>query len=187
VLDEKYGEMPLRLLFVGHNPSQHSWDSGHYYSQPSNRFWKLLIESGIVAGDIETVNDDLLVQQFRIGFTDVIRVPNSDAASLKRRHFVEQRDFFYKRISSHANRVKAHPEHIAFVGKRQFSMLFEPPLKRVELGLQNLVPPHFPLDAKIWVLSSPSGRAAMTWKERLEPYLKLSKSMHGAFFTSNIE
>jgi TDG/mug DNA glycosylase family protein len=88
VLDEKYGEMPLRLLFVGHNPSQHSWDSGHYYSQPSNRFWKLLIESGIVAGDIETINDDLLVQQFRIGFTDVIRVPNSDAASLKRRHFV---------------------------------------------------------------------------------------------------
>lgn len=147
----------------------------------------MLIESGIVAGDIETINDDLLVQQFRIGFTDVIRVPNSDASGLKRRHFVEQRGFFYKRILSHANRVKRPPERIAFVGKRQFSMLFDPPLNRVELGLQNLVPPHFPLDTQIWVLSSPSGRAAMTWKERLGPYRELSESMHGAFFTSNIE
>jgi len=147
----------------------------------------LLIESGIVAGDIETINDDLLVQQFRIGFTDVIRVPNSNATGVKRRHFIEQRDFFYKRILSHANRVRRAPERIAFVGKRQFSMLFDPPLNLVELGLQNLVPPHFPLDSQIWVLSSPSGRAAMTWKERLEPYLKLSESMHGAFFTSNIE
>jgi len=147
----------------------------------------LLIESGIVAGDIETINDDLLVQQFRIGFTDVIRVPNSDAAGLKRHHFVEQRNFFYKRILSHANRVKAPPECVAFVGKRQFSMLFDPPLNRVELGLQNLVPPHFPLDTPIWVLSSPSGRAAMTWKERLDPYRELSESMHAAFSTSNIE
>jgi len=147
----------------------------------------LLIESGIVTGDIETINDDLLVQQFRIGFTDVIRVPNSDATSLKRRHFIEQRDLFYKRILSHANRVGALPQRIAFVGKRQFSMLFDPPLNRVELGLQNLVPPNFPLDTPIWVLSSPSGRAAMTWEERLGPYRELSESMHGAFFTSNIE
>ena len=147
----------------------------------------MLVESGIVAGDIETINDDLLVQQFHIGFTDVIRVPNSDAAGLKRHHFVEQRDLFYKRILLHASRVSAPPERIAFVGKRQFSMLFDPPLNRVELGLQNLVPPNFPLDTPIWVLSSPSGRAAMTWKERLGPYLDLSESMHGAFFTSNIE
>jgi mismatch-specific thymine-DNA glycosylase len=187
MLREKYGEMPLSLLFIGHNPSQHSWDSGHYYSQPSNRFWKLLLESDIISGDIETINDDLLVQKYRIGFTDVIRVPNSESSGIKRQDFQEQRAFFYKRILNHANRVKAPPERIAFVGKRQFSMLFDPPLNRVELGLQDRVPPNFPFETQIWVLSSPSGRAAMTWKDRLEPYQQLSKSMQDAFFTSNIE
>mgnify|MGYP006130419995 CR=1 FL=1 len=187
MLEEKYGEMPLSVLFIGHNPSEHSWESGHYFSQPSNRFWRLLIESGIVEADIDTINDDLLVDKYYMGFTDVVRTPNSNSSSIKRQIFVEQRTFFYKRIILHAKRVKAQPQRIAFVGKRQFSMLFDPPLKSVCLGLQDTVPPGFPFECEIWVLSSPSGRAAMTWKSRLEPYVAMANSMHSAFRTSNIE
>ena len=186
-LEEKYGEKPLKILFVGHNPSFHSWESGHYFSQPSNRFWKLLLQSGLADGDINALNDDILLERLGYGFTDVIRTPNSSSNNLKRKDFVEQRPFFYKRILNNAIRVKEHPEYVAFVGKRQFAMLFDPPLKRVLLGVQNLKPPGFPLDSQIWVLSSPSGRAVMDWAERLLPYTQLAETMQSAFHTSNIE
>lgn len=38
-LPEKLGDAPLRLIIVGHNPSEHAWKSGHYYSNPSNRYF----------------------------------------------------------------------------------------------------------------------------------------------------
>ncbi len=39
---ERLGEQPLRVAFVGHNPSDHAWSTGHYYSNPSNWFWRIL-------------------------------------------------------------------------------------------------------------------------------------------------
>ena len=185
-LAEKYGELPLRLLLVGHNPSDHSWNSGHYFSQPSNNFWKLIIESGILEEDVNA-NDDEMLEKMQIGFTDVIRVPNSNSNTISRKVFTEQRTFFYKRIKDNAHRVGGSPERIAFVGKRQFAMLFDPPLKKVELGLQELTPPAFPFDCEIWVLSTPSGRSPMKWEERVKPYEELAQTMQCAFSTSNIE
>jgi len=35
-LPEKLGDLPLRMIIVGHNPSEHAWSSGHYYSNPGN-------------------------------------------------------------------------------------------------------------------------------------------------------
>lgn len=186
VLAEKYGELPLRLLLVGHNPSEHSWVSGHYFSQPSNNFWKLITESGILEQDVNA-NDDEMLEKMQIGFTDVIRMPNSESNAITRRVFIEQRAFFYNRITDNAHRVGGAPERIAFVGKRQFSMLFDPPLKRVELGLQDIRPPRFPLDSEIWVLSTPSGRSPMKWEERVKPYKELALTMQCASSTSNIE
>ena len=186
VLAEKYGNLPLRLLLVGHNPSEHSWHSGHYFSQPSNNFWKLVTESGLLGPDVEA-NDDSMLERMQIGFTDVIRVPNSNSSTISRAYFREQRSFFYNRIKDNAYRVGAPPERIAFVGKRQFSMLFDPPLKSVDLGLQFVEPPGFPFDTEIWVLSTPSGRSPMKWEERLQPYTELAQTMQSAFHTSNIE
>ena len=39
---DHFSEGPLRLLLVGHNPSEHSWRTGWAYSNPSNAFWKLM-------------------------------------------------------------------------------------------------------------------------------------------------
>jgi hypothetical protein len=43
---EKLGEQPLRLIIIGHNPSDHAWRSGHFYSNPANRMWPLLRRCG---------------------------------------------------------------------------------------------------------------------------------------------
>jgi G:T/U-mismatch repair DNA glycosylase len=31
---------------IGHNPSEHAWHTGHYYSNPSNRMWRILEGAG---------------------------------------------------------------------------------------------------------------------------------------------
>ncbi len=38
----------LRVLFVGINPGVRSATTGHHFAGYSNRFWKLLWESGLV-------------------------------------------------------------------------------------------------------------------------------------------
>ena len=45
---DAHPEQPLRCLLIGHNPSEHAWDSGVGYSNPSNRFWPLLRQSGVL-------------------------------------------------------------------------------------------------------------------------------------------
>ncbi len=186
-LEDKFGDRPLEILFVGHNPSEHSWESGHYFSQPSNRFWKLMDESGLSKGCIGSKNDDDLLSELRYGFTDVIKSPGASSNSISREVLTEQSSDFYKRISTHANQVKSPPRVIAFVGKRQFKLLFKPAKKKVDFGLQNEIPRDFPFECPIWVLSSPSGRAAMKWEDRLESYVGLAQFMQSAFLSSNIE
>ena len=186
-LEEKYGDGPIGVLLVGHNPSQASWDSGHYFSNPSNLFWRLIRESKLIPEDYSGVCDDKMVANLNFGFTDVIRVPGSDASKIKHNAFIDQRSDFYKRISTHALRISAEPMVIAFIGKRQFSHLFDPPLKSTDFGVQSQMPKSFPLKSEIWVLPSSSGRAVLKWKDRLKPYQDLYNRMQHAFMVRNIE
>ncbi len=69
---EKLGDRPLRLIIVGHNPSAHAWQSGHYYSNPSNHMWRLLISTGIAPpGTRGAEDDDRLPAAAGVGFLDV--------------------------------------------------------------------------------------------------------------------
>lgn len=187
MLEEKLGEARLELLLVGHNPSMAAWQSGHYFCGPNNNFEKLVVQSGLCMPCEQGMIDDWMLAKYNIGFTDVSRVPNSDSSALNNQHMRLQSVDFYKRINNHANRVKGYPKRIGFVGKRQYKLLFNPPLKSVDLGLQTKIPDSFPNGVEIWVLSSTSGRAVMGWSERLESWAELSNSMHNAFNTSNIE
>jgi TDG/mug DNA glycosylase family protein len=187
VLEEKLGEARLELLLVGHNPSAAAWQSGHYYSGPNNNFEKLVVESGLCMPCEQGMIDDWMLAKYNIGFTDVSRLPNSDSSALNTQHMRLQSTDFYKRIIIHAKRVNGYPKRIGFVGKRQYKLLFNPPLKSVDLGPQTQIPDSFPNDVEIWVLSSTSGRAVMSWSERIAPWVELANSMHNAFKARNIE
>ena len=50
----------VRVLFVGINPGVRSATVGHHFAGPSNRFWKLLYESGLVDEPIGYLEDDRL-------------------------------------------------------------------------------------------------------------------------------
>lgn len=68
-------EWPLRLLIVGHNPSEKAWELGHYYANPSNKMWKLLTAAGIVPTGFTASDDDKCPITSGVGFTDLVRCP----------------------------------------------------------------------------------------------------------------
>lgn len=182
-------EVPLRLLLIGHNPSEHAWASGVGYSNPTNRLWPLLRASGVLPAPwrqdepLLSLNNNM-AGELGIGITDVLCSPGSDAAAFKRRQMRAARKGFYGRLRGHAHRAGAPPRLVAFVGKRQWKELFEPPLTKVESGPQSLLPPDWPWahgddgSPTVWVLTSPSGRAAVPPAERLGEYSCLAGSLH---------
>lgn len=66
-------EWPLRVIIVGHNPSEKAWELGHYYGNPTNKMWKLLSTTGIVPPGFTASNDDDCPIASGVGFTDVVR------------------------------------------------------------------------------------------------------------------
>ncbi|OQS00113.1 hypothetical protein THRCLA_06217 [Thraustotheca clavata] len=200
-----YADVPLRLLIVGHNPSENAWTSGFSYSNPSNRMWKLLMGdfhgrqwSGILPQDWSMTEQNVMPHGLGIGFSDLGHEAGNDAAAYGKAIMHRWKSEFYQRLQAHLERLRnslhsnkeqncdniyGHgPLLVAFTGKRQYSFLFDPPLKRVDSGLQTSqsLPPDWPLPAacEVWVLPSSSGRAAMTDAARCKPYMDLAARLH---------
>ncbi len=188
-----FNEAPLTLLIIGHNPSDHTWSTGFPYSNPSNRFWKLLVDGGVLPTVIPHGIDpadkwtpaaaNRLPDLLGIGITDVGCEPGSEADKYPRATMLRWRADLFARLRAHRHRAGRAPAVVAFTGVRQFSQLFEPPLKRLERfgrqtveGNVSVLPPGWPYrdcNTEVFVLPSSSGRAAFTAKDRLAPYREL--------------
>eukprot|EP00887_Chlorella_sp_A99_P004909 scaffold4.g4909.t1 len=139
-LPEKLGEgAPLRLIIVGHNPSETAWRQGHYYANSSNHLWRILGETGIAPWPAPApVDDDRLPAEAGVGFTDVgSGVPGTDSSKFTSADFKVWRTSFFQRLVAHAARAAralgctcgacGAPAIVAFSGKRQFAELFVAP------------------------------------------------------------
>ena len=74
----------LDVVFVGINPGSYSARVGHYFATPQNRFWRALNRSGLVPGrDDLGPEDDALMPDYGIGFTDVVKRASNSASSLR--------------------------------------------------------------------------------------------------------
>src|SRR5690348_5271649 len=62
---------PVRVLFVGINPGIRSAQIGHHFAGYSNRFWKLLFESGLVPDPIRA-EDDHRLTEWGYGITNLV-------------------------------------------------------------------------------------------------------------------
>lgn len=138
---ELLGNSPLRLIIVGHNPSEIAWKRGHYYANPSNWMWRILRDTNLAPVDIISgCNDDFKMPgSIGIGFTDVgSGTPGTDSNQFKTRHFDEWRQPFYDRLRAHMTRASENVEKcscgkcgapvvVVFSGKKQFSELFSSP------------------------------------------------------------
>ena len=176
------GDPSCHTIFIGHNPSMTTWNTGHYFANPSNRFWTLLHRAGL-CGHPAANQDDHLVQTRGFGFCDVLEAPGSDAQQLSRSLMRQNIPEFMKRIEKYAISMNGTLKRVCFIGKRQWKHLFDHQLPRCSHGIQprDLRPEQWPeiLDGvEVWVMPSPSGRAVLSKEERQSTYNDLSSAIN---------
>jgi double-stranded uracil-DNA glycosylase len=71
----------LRVLFVGINPSLVSFERGHHFARPGNRFWRALHESGWTPR-LMRPDEDAELPALGIGITNVVDRPTRAASEL---------------------------------------------------------------------------------------------------------
>lgn len=142
-------EPGVRILFVGINPGLRSARVGHHFAGYSNRFWKLLHDSGLVPERVSYLDDDRL-PSWGCGITNLVARPTAGIMDLTPREYLGGRRALLAKI----RRFK--PEVVALVGVTLSRALFPrsagagaPGLREETLG-----------DARVFVLPNPSGRNA---------------------------
>jgi TDG/mug DNA glycosylase family protein len=153
------------VLFVGINPGVRSAQTGHHFAGYSNRFWKLLSESGLVPEPITYLDDDRL-PEWGFGITNLIARPSPGIADLRPHEYLDG----WKALSSKVRRYR--PEVLALVGVtvyRALVPLFDPAMRRSRVVARAIGPqPQVVHNARVFVLPNPSGRNAnYTYTEML--------------------
>ncbi|WP_426478653.1 G/U mismatch-specific DNA glycosylase [Chryseobacterium sp. CBSDS_008] len=134
----------LNVIFCGINPGLKSSNDGHHFSGRSNRFWKVLHQSGFTPYELEAVNDTALLD-FGYGLTTAVARATSRADELSKEEFDDALESFTLKIS------KYKPKYIAFLGKAAYKAFSQK--KDILWGGQ---PEDF-CGAKVWVLPNTSG------------------------------
>lgn len=134
----------LDVIFCGINPGLKSSDDGHHFSGRSNRFWKVLHQSGFTPHEIEAVNDTVILD-FRCGLTTAVERATCRADELSKNEFDEAFETFKAKIN------EFQPEYVAFLDKAAYKAFSKK--KEIEWGRQ---PEDF-YGTKVWVLPNTSG------------------------------
>jgi TDG/mug DNA glycosylase family protein len=153
-----------RVLLVGINPGIRSAAIGHHFAGYSNRFWKLLHESGVVSEPIGSTDDHRL-PEWGLGITNLIARPTPGIDTLMRDEYVIGERILRRKV----RRLK--PAVVAFVGVTLFRSVFKQRAGgAVHFGLQA---EEFE-GARVFVLPNPSGRNAnYSYKEMLAAFRTL--------------
>ena len=165
----------VRVLFVGINPGVRSAQTGHHFAGYSNRFWKLLYESGLVPEAI-TYEDDDRLPEFGYGITNIVARPSPGMNDLHPHEYQEGARVLMRKIR------KFKPEVVALVGVTVYRALLlslgdkQAPRRAITLGLQ--IPP-MSIPARVFVLPNPSGRNAnYSYSEMLAAFRDLRRSLN---------
>lgn len=162
------GELPdylvpgLDLVVVGFNPGIASGTTGHYYAAPSNAFWRLLHESGLVARRFLPTEDHLL-PAFGIGFTDVVKRMSRAAADLAAHELAAGAPVARRKVAAVA------PRFVAATGKGVYRALTGE--RDARYGLSR----HRIGEAPIFVAPSPSGLSGIPYQEKLAYWKELAR------------
>jgi len=177
-------EPGLRVLFVGINPGVRSALTGHHFAGYSNRFWKLLSESGLVPEPI-TYEDDDRLPEWGFGITNLIARPSPGIDVLAPAEYLAG----WKTLSAKVKRCR--PQILALVGVTAFRAIL--PLLDAQAGNRPargkaarprpagrvLGPqPYLLHGARVFVLPNPSGRNAnFSYAEMLGAFRGLKREL----------
>ena len=153
----------VQVLFVGVNPGIRSAAIGHHFAGYSNRFWKLLYESGLIPEPIRA-EDDARLPEWGFGITNLIARMTPGIDTLEAHEY----PVGMRKLRRKMRRWK--PKVVAFAGVSLYRAVFG---KKgpVALGLQE---ERFE-GARVFVLPNPSGRNAnFTYAAMLAAFRKLA-------------
>ena len=159
----------LDLVFVGINPGERSAARGHYYGHPGNAFWRTLSASPLVARAVTCEDDATLADSTpRIGFTDVVKRVLTDSTGITAAELAASAPAFRTRIH------EAAPRAVCFTSTRAFEAIYPRAWRARAWGRQ----PTGTLEgAEVWVMPSPSGRAAAYHGETAGVLADLARSL----------
>jgi double-stranded uracil-DNA glycosylase len=157
----------VRVLFVGINPGIRSSQTGHHFAGPSNRFWKLLFESGLTAERI-TFEDDDRLPEFGYGITNIVPRPTPGIDTILPLEYVAGRLALRRKI------LRFKPSIVAMVGVTVYRAMFPERKGPLTLGPQ----PERIGETEVFVLPNPSGRNAnFTYAEMLAAFRLLKRRL----------
>jgi double-stranded uracil-DNA glycosylase len=154
-----------RILFVGINPGIRSAAVGHHFAGPSNRFWKLLFDSGLV-GERLTYQQDWKLPEWGLGLTNIIGRSTVGVGDLSPEEYLTGVATLERKIRRYRPRI------IAFLGVTIYRMLF--PSVRADPFLALGPTKERLADAPVFLLPNPSGRNAhYSYDEMLRVFIRL--------------
>ena len=154
------------MLFVGINPGIRSAATGHHFAGYSNRFWRLLYESGLVPEPIRT-EDDGRLPEWGFGITNLVPRATPGIDTLGAEEYVAGLRLLRRKVR------RWKPPVVALVGVTLYRSLF-PKASRTPpvLGLRE----ERLEGARIFVLPNPSGRNAnYSYAEMLAAFTDLRR------------
>jgi TDG/mug DNA glycosylase family protein len=160
----------IRILFVGINPGMRSAAVGHHFAGPSNRFWKLLFESGLVSERL-TYEEDWRLPEWGLGLTNIIARSTVGIDELRPEEYRAG-------VVALKSKIRyCRPSFVAFLGVTIYRMLFA---GFGEKGLDDLGSTKARLGgAHVVVLPNPSGRNAhYSYDQMLRLFILLRKDAH---------
>jgi len=130
-----YLDNGLDVLSIGSNPSPYSIKVQCYYGNPQNRFWKALNASTLIDEELPQHTDSLtvLLDKYRIGFTDVVKPPTPGVAQLRAKDYREWAPLLREKILQYQPRVCWFHGKVAY---RNFLKYTEGIDEPIEWGLQ---------------------------------------------------
>jgi TDG/mug DNA glycosylase family protein len=169
---------PVRVLFVGINPGLRSAAINHHFAGYSNRFWKLLYESGLVPEAIGTEDDDRL-PEWGYGITNLVPRATAGIDALARQEYIAGEATLRRKVR------RWKPDIVAFVGVTVYRAVFGVrAAERVRCGFQTNARPAAGVPAsimfegaRVFVLPNPSGRNAnFSYAEMLTAFRALARA-----------
>ena len=155
----------LSVVFCGLNPALSAARDGHNFSNPSNRFWKVLHLAGYTPRLLRA-DEEREILRYGCGLTSAVPRPTRRASELVSKDYVSAAPVLESKIRAFA------PANLAFLGKAAYAAIS---LRAdVDWGRQ----PDAFAGASVWVLPNPSGlNRAFSLTRLTEHYLELRSAL----------
>jgi TDG/mug DNA glycosylase family protein len=155
----------LSVVFCGLNPALTAARDGHNFSNPNNRFWRVLHLAGFTPRLLRADEERELLQ-YGCGVTSAVSRPTKSASELKRNDYLGAAPALENKIRKFA------PANLAFLGKAAYAAISL--RANIEWGRQ---PEEF-AGAAVWLLPNPSGlNRAFSLTRLAEHYLELREAL----------